>query len=307
MCPTFQATQVGLLVMEEGPLSGSLLVFGEVLFDCFPDGDRVVGGAPFNVAWGLRGLGLTPVFLSALGDDDDGRRIRAMMESWGLSTRGLCLSENYPTGTVEILLEGGDASYRIPEFSAWDEIQGVRCEEPELVYHGLLALRHTNNRRLLQSIVEQTSAKRFFDLNLRPPYTPESILEEWLEGVDWLKLNLEELESVSGVTCGRLSEAKPVLEKITRHYGIKNVFLTAGGDGVLAYGDCGHHMISPAPRPSAALVDTVGAGDAFSAAMLYQISGGRPVAESLEPAVRMASRVCALKGALSHSSEFYEL
>ena len=73
------------------------LVFGEVLFDCFPDGAEVLGGAPFNVAWHLQGFGQEPLFVSRIGDDIRGNQIRAAMSDWGMSLSGLQLDTSHAT------------------------------------------------------------------------------------------------------------------------------------------------------------------------------------------------------------------
>ena len=78
--------------------TGVPVVFGEVLFDCFPDGKTVLGGAPFNVAWHLQGLGLQPLFVSAVGNDAQGEEVRRTMQSWGMATTGLQTRAAFPTG-----------------------------------------------------------------------------------------------------------------------------------------------------------------------------------------------------------------
>ena len=76
------------------------VIFGEVLFDHFPDGSRVLGGAPFNVAWHLRGFGANPLVISAVGGDSEGREVLERMTSWDLATDGIQTDEEHPTGRV---------------------------------------------------------------------------------------------------------------------------------------------------------------------------------------------------------------
>jgi fructokinase len=122
------------------------LVFGEVLFDEFPDGTRVLGGAPFNVAWHLKGLGVDPRIVSAVGDDTAGREVLERMEAWGLDASGIQVDTEHPTGRVLVTTGPGDNRFEIPLGQAWDAIDRRQAERavretPPLLYHGTLALR----------------------------------------------------------------------------------------------------------------------------------------------------------------------
>lgn len=86
------------------------IIVGEVLFDQFPDGQRVLGGAPFNVAWNLQGLGFAPLLVSAVGSDDAGREVRSRMEAWGMDTSGLQRSAQWPTGRVQVEFSTPDST-----------------------------------------------------------------------------------------------------------------------------------------------------------------------------------------------------
>ena len=98
------------------------MVFGEVLFDCFPDGREVLGGAPFNIAWNLQAFGLSPLFISRVGDDNLGCHIQKKMVSWGMDTRGLQLDQRHPTGKVQIELTEGEPRFTILPDQAYDYI-----------------------------------------------------------------------------------------------------------------------------------------------------------------------------------------
>ena len=93
-------------------MNGRPILFGEVLFDRFPDGSVVLGGAPFNVAWNLQALGLSPLLISRIGDDDLGDRILAAMESRGMAIDGIQRDRRHPTGTVEVSLQDGQPGVR---------------------------------------------------------------------------------------------------------------------------------------------------------------------------------------------------
>ncbi len=87
------------------------VIFGEVLFDRFPDGSLVLGGAPFNVAWHLQAFGQAPLLISRVGDDPLGRQVRGAMLDWGMDTAGLQLDSAHATGTVEVRFDHGEPSY----------------------------------------------------------------------------------------------------------------------------------------------------------------------------------------------------
>jgi len=128
------------------------VIFGEVLYDCFPDGEAVPGGAPFNVAWHLQGLGLSPLFISRVGDDPLGHRVRDIIERRGMDTSGLQLDSAHPTGKVNISLSGSSHSFDIIPDQAYDYIaEDALPPLPDnaLFYHGSLAARSPVTARTL--------------------------------------------------------------------------------------------------------------------------------------------------------------
>ena len=286
--------------------SPPVVVYGEVVFDCFPDGRHVLGGAPFNVAWSLKGLGESPLFCSAVGDDPEGRQIRDLMEQWGLSTQCLQTDHDHPTGEVLVTIENNEPSYEICRDRAWDHIADTGLEATGILYHGLLAIRSTPSRTTLRQLVERSGATRFFDINLRPPFVDRDVLIKWIQGSGWLKLNLDELSWLAGKDNLPFAKARPVARELRQRFHVDNVLLTAGAQGALIDGDAGQAEISPAPEPDP-FVDTVGAGDAFSAAAIDGIMKGLPVQALIARASRFAARVCGLRGATTRNTSFYRI
>ena len=152
------------------------VVFGEVLFDCFPDGNAVLGGAPFNVAWHLQGLGLEPLMISAVGNDEHGKKVLQAMEKWGMDQSGIEVIENFPTGQVTVSLTDGQPSYEICADQAYDNVNSEKLltllanSNPSMLYHGSLIARTEHSRNLLQQMKTETSSAVFIDVNLRPPW-----------------------------------------------------------------------------------------------------------------------------------------
>jgi fructokinase len=176
------------------------VVFGEVLFDRFPDGSVVLGGAPFNVAWHLQAFGQAPLFISRVGDDPLGRQVRDTMRDWGMDSDGLQLDSVHPTGTVEVRFEAGEPHYenvdqRAYDFVAADSLPSL--QSAGLIYHGTLALRGQASRDAFNKLTEQLSAPRFLDVNLRAPWWSKDAVLSLIGTRTWLKLNGHELAALT--------------------------------------------------------------------------------------------------------------
>lgn len=275
-------------------------IFGEVLFDFFPDGRRVLGGAPFNVAWNLRALGVDPLLVSRVGTDADGDSVRSAMKIWGMDEQGLQLGPGEHTGRVIVSIEDGEPSYDILHPVAWDEIEAP-ADPPTcgLLYHGSLALRSARSRDALHSLRDRAD-KVFLDVNLRDPWwTPEGV-SELLPSADWLKVNDDELRRLSPAGDGAESRARGLLER----HSLEALLLTRGERGASLF-LAGGETLSLEPAGVADVVDTVGAGDAFSAVMILGILRDWPLPLCLERAQSFASAVVGQRGATVHDPAFY--
>ncbi len=140
-------------------MTARVCIFGEVLFDHFPDGRRVLGGAPFNVAWNLAALRnhlhnhLHALLLSRVGTDADGDSVRVAMQVWGLDTSGLQKGPGEHTGQVRVRIEDGEPAYDIVRPVAWDAIEQAESPPPcGLLYHGSLALRSESGRSTVSAL-----------------------------------------------------------------------------------------------------------------------------------------------------------
>ena len=283
-----------------------IIIFGEVLYDCFPDGRRILGGAPFNVAWSLKGLGSHPLFVSSVGIDADGRGVENVMEAWGMTIEGLQQDSMHETGEVRVTISNDEPSYEICEERAWDYIVDTGLSTTGLIYHGLLALRNSVSRDTLDAIRHRSpQAMRFFDINLRPPHVDRAVLESQIAGVDWLKLNFDELQFLLDAGNTAFSEAEPLIDRLMDRFSIGNVVLTGGAKGAIIKGAYGQASRIPAPEPDE-FIDTVGAGDAFSAYVIYGLLRNRPVSDLVSGASRFASKVCGLRGATTREKPFYQ-
>lgn len=289
----------------------SPLVFGEVLFDHFPDGKKVLGGAPFNVAWHLQGWGHNPLFLSSLGNDTEAQDIRSQMESWGMNKEMLQQHSSLPTGRVQVLLEENEPTFDIVSQVAYDEIllpqESLRWNDSPLLYHGSLAARSQVSQDTLRKL-RDLGIPTFVDINLRSPWDNSNtlpILPQLLQGIDWLKLNQDELAKLSEQALETNEKVKEVATQLRQELGCQAIWVTCGDKGayVVDKDECLH---APAPRPQP-FVDTVGAGDAFASVVIHGLLSGWSHVKILQHATAFASRVCEHVGATQTQRSFYTL
>ncbi len=287
------------------------IVFGEVLFDCFPDGSEKLGGAPFNVAWHLQGLGASPLFLTAVGDDPKGREVLDRMRSWGMQTEGVQVSKIYPTGIAEISLQDGEPQFDLKPERAYDHIAGkftpIAPGHYQLIYHGTLALRGEESKEALNVLRTTTGLPTFVDLNLRAPWWNDEVLQEILIDTSWLKLNEHELSQLSKTPDSEpgnttlAHNARIVCEK----YQLQQLVVTRGAEGALVATKTGELLDRPALESTTPIVDTVGAGDAFSAIWIFGILNRWSPELTIERALRFSSFVCTIQGALIDDENVY--
>ncbi|MCC6159547.1 MAG: carbohydrate kinase [Deltaproteobacteria bacterium] len=279
------------------------VVFGELLYDVFPDGHAVLGGAPFNVARHLRGFGLDPLMISRVGDDERGRAALAAMRSWGMDTAGVQIDPVHPTGEVRVRLDHGQPTFEIVPDRAWDHIDAVLVRSavigsPGLVYHGSLALRSESSRDAFAALTEDHTVNRFLDVNLRSPWWKRDAVIALARDARWVKLNEDEATILWGDS-GTETAARQRSE-----WGCEAIIMTRGERGAdVVTSDTVHHVEATAPR---AWVDAVGAGDAFAAVVIAGMMRRLNWPGALHLASRFAAEVCAVSGALGLASSVYD-
>jgi fructokinase len=279
-----------------------ITVFGEVLFDCFPRGEKVLGGAPFNVAWNLCAFSQRPRFVSRVGEDDQGRTIRQAMASWGMDTGGLQRDPKHATGQVQISLDRGEPSYDIVDGVAYDFIEAGELDpQPcHILYHGSLGLRSEVSRKALEQIKQSHSPTVFMDVNLRDPWWQREQVLEWVGQADWVKVNEAELDLLQDRQGDLASRAGAFL----RHYALEGLVVTRGSQGACLLMR-NQAAFDVAPVAALRVVDTVGAGDALAAVLLLGLNLGWPMRQALERAQHFASAVVGQRGATVHQADFF--
>jgi fructokinase len=286
------------------------LIVGEVLFDHFPDGQRVLGGAPFNVAWNLQGLGLRPTFVSAVGSDAEGTEIRQRMTAWGMDLAALQTSDELPTGRVQVEIHDGQPSFSILDQQSYDAIQlpafPISDAEFSLLYAGSLAYRNPVSRATIRTLIQQSGLPRFVDINIRQPWFDREWADDLLHQARWIKLNDDELAWLSESSCDSEQEILHAVAKLRDRHGGESFFVTCGAKGAAAIDERGEGIFAQAPQPQP-LVDAVGAGDAFAAATIFGVVHGWDLDRILQTAVGFASRTCSIQGATTDNQDHYQL
>lgn len=273
---------------------------GEILWDLLPGGKQL-GGAPGNFAYHAKALGAEAWVVSRVGDDELGREILERVGGLGLRVDCLAVDGAHPTGTVSVELDGaGVPKYVIHEHVAWDFIELTEAllrlaGRADAVCYGTLGQRAAHSRRAIRGFLDGTRADcmRVFDVNLRQDFFDREILDTTLWKSTVVKLNEEELPVVAS-TLGMDGAEAGFAAAVQRRYGAEVVAVTRGGRGSVLYG---RDARSAHGGYRVEIVDTVGAGDAFTAALALGLLRGEDLDAINERANRLAAYVCTQKGA----------
>ncbi len=284
-------------------MKNELCIFGEVLFDLFPDGQSVLGGAPFNVAWHLQAFGQAPRFFSRVGNDPAGIQVRKAMLDWGMDTLTLQTDSDLPTGQVTVTLQDGEPEYDIVNPAAYDAIEPdtTHTTACDFLYHGSLALRNAKSRQALMQIKSGRPTTIFVDVNLRDPWWDRESVTRQLVTADWVKLNAAELRQLHASDETGEKRLAGFIDK----YQLQGLILTHGAAGAeVKTVDGGHYTIEPSSVSD--MIDAVGAGDAFSSVVILGLREGWPVPTTIQRAQAFASAIVGKRGATVSDRSFYQ-
>jgi fructokinase len=276
---------------------------GELLWDLLPSGPQL-GGAPSNLACHAAALGAAASVISRVGDDDLGRGAIQILNSRGVDTSMIAVDSELPTGTVSVELDPrGHPRFSIHEGVAWDRL----AAEPralDLIRHadavcfGSLAQRTPSAHAAMQDLlaVSSQSLIRLFDINLRAPFYDPSIIESSLKAATALKLNEQELPVV-GEMFGLEGSPESIIEPLAARFDLELVILTLGAEGSRAWAS---GTWTAAAAEPVEVRDTVGAGDAFTAAVVMGRLLQWEMPFILRIATSLAAHVCTQPGATPH-------
>jgi fructokinase len=293
------------------PLIGRPVILGEVLFDIFPGNVAALGGAPFNVSWHLKGFGLSPLLISRIGEDAHGEDILRTMRDWGMDTSGIQIDPSHPTGAVRVELEEGQPQFAILPDQAYDFIDAgaaltvLRGQDCSLLYHGTLLARGASREAI--HALRQIIPFAFVDLNLRSPWWEIERVSHLLQGARWVKMNGDELMAMTESSQPSAEPPESMVEAKARalclNSGWEMLALTLGAQGAwLLNSEKTYRGKAVAVET---LVDTVGAGDAFSAVTLLGLHRGWSLENTLSRALDFAAALCGMRGASPQDPELY--
>ncbi|HEY3927968.1 MAG TPA: carbohydrate kinase [Candidatus Koribacter sp.] len=274
---------------------------GEVLWDVFSD-HKELGGAPANFAYISRRLGDGGITASRVGNDELGRAALQRLDGLGLPISQLQVDENHPTGTVRVeVAADGQPTFEITKQVAWDFLAWTPewealAARADAVCFGTLAQRMPQSQGTIQKFVEKTrrDALRVFDVNLRQAFYSEEVLAESAQRADILKLNHEEVPIAAKLLGASPGSDLDFGRWLCREFALKLVCVTRGGAGSLLVSPRDHHD----HRGIAVQVaDTVGAGDAFTAALVHHYLRGADPGVMNDCANRMGALVASRRGA----------
>ena len=288
----------------------AVIGFGELLWDMLPAG-RQLGGAPANFSYQVMKQGLPALPISCVGNDDLGRDALHLLRQAGLETAGIATC-NHPTGTVAVTLDDrGVPEYDIRQGVAWDYISLTpaaidAAKSAAALCFGTLAQRAEQSAATLQTLFEllPTGAIRVFDVNLRQHYYSTDILKQGCHNADILKLNDDELPIVCGllgiaapedIRAPRDDRPHPDIDKIRDPFNIGTVLVTSGARGSLVASKQGWSWLASVPVD---VVDTIGAGDAFTAGFVAGILAGETDSAAQARATNAAAKACSHAGAM---------
>lgn len=281
-------------------MNNIIVGLGEILWDIFPD-RKVLGGAPANFAYHISQLGYNGYTVSAIGNDILGKEILSSLDRKHLNY--LIETTNYPTGTVQVSLDAnGIPQYEIVENVAWDNIVYNRtienlAKKTQAVCFGSLAQRNSISRQTIINFVKlmPEDSIKVFDINLRQYFYTKEVILESLQIANILKINDDEIIILSQLLDLENLNEQDICKYILNTYNLNILILTKGDRGSYVFTS---EKVSYLDTPKVEIVDTVGAGDSFTAAFLASYLNNNSIISSHQLAVEVAAYVCTQRGAM---------
>ena len=250
--------------------SANVICFGEALWDVLPS-MRSVGGAPINVAYHLKKLGVRAWPMSGVGNDLLGEELKSQIEEWGLPSDLICSVADRETGRSLVTVSEGEPNFEVLKDVAWDYIDvpenwPVECQPAKALVFGSLAQRSARNRAVLDAMfVAMPNALKVLDVNLRDAFEDYEQIWALARSADLVKLNDEEMQALMQTTATR-ANAEDCARSFQREAGCETVCMTMGAQGAGLLRCDEWHWVDAVPVK---VRDTVGAGDSFLAGLIY--------------------------------------
>lgn len=275
-----------------------ILCIGEVLWDRLP-GESIPGGAPMNVALHLTQLGHNAMIASCIGNDNLGSKLIGFLKNTGVNTGLIQLNYELPTSEVLVQLDqDNNPTFDILEPVAWDKLELTKslvriAQNVGIIIYGTLASRNETSRNTILSVLEYDNIK-LIDINLRPPYDRQEIVEQLVRQADIAKMNEEELLTIADWYNLKKSDLKELMKWFADTYKLGLICVTRGKNGALVFdnGEIFEHQGFKVRS-----IDTVGAGDAFLAGYVSSLINGKTSKEALNYACALGAYVATKTGA----------
>ena len=278
--------------------------FGEVLWDVFPDHEKI-GGAPLNVALRLNSFGDKVAMISAVGNDRLGDQLIHYLKENNLTSEFVQVNQEYQTGKVNVTLDKNkSASYEIKYPVSWDFIE-LNDENIHLVKNskvfifGSLICRNAVSKKTLDGLLNYANFK-VFDVNLRPPFYSFELLHELMQKADFVKFNDEELELIAKNLNSGFHTIEENISFIAQKFNLSHICVTRGGNGAILWIKGEFYFNSGYPI---VVKDTVGAGDSFLASLVYKLTHNIHPQDALNFACAVGALVAGSEGANPKISE----
>lgn len=280
----------------------NIVAIGEILWDIFPNGKKL-GGAPANFTYYTKQLGHNGAIISKIGRDVLGKEIIKSLHGLNLSTDYIQVDSVHPTGFVDVILKSkSEPKYVIRENVAWDFIKmnnklKIFSKEVDVVYFGSLAQRNPISRNTIINFLKSVKKDTLivFDINLRPPFFTKDIIIDSLKLSSLLKINDKELLLLRKLLDYRFDNNElDFLKLLIKRFKIDLICLTRGESGSLLVTE-NDFFVHPGFKVKVS--DTVGSGDAFTAAMVIEFLNRKSLGEISEAANKLGSWVASKFGA----------
>lgn len=281
---------------------------GEILFDIYGT-KKEFGGAPFNFIYHVNKLMGSACFVTAVGDDDNGKLILEFLDRHNFSNEYIGIKNGIPTGAVLVKLnKNKEPEYHIKTNVAYDYISLSEdqkesiLEKSGLLYFGTLCQRNSVARETIKSFFDSGLIK-FCDLNLRQSFYTEEVISDSLFAADILKLNIGELKTVCEMFDIGFVEPQNSVKELMNKFKIDYIALTKGEDGAELFSKS--ESVSN-KHDVTSILDTVGAGDAYSAVLAVGILYNNDIKKINRLANQFASEICNVKGAIPLDEDIYK-
>ncbi len=276
----------------------TITCFGEILWDIFPT-HKKIGGAPLNVALRLQSFGIDTKIISRIGNDKEGKDSLKHIRDQGISSATIQIDSYLKTGSVNVILDDtGSASYIIRQPVAWDKIELTdnaisTVKSSDAFIFGSLACRDEVSKNTLLSLLPFATFK-VFDVNLRSPFYTMDLLLDLMNKADFIKCNDDELIEICLALNFKSDSIAEQIQFLSKKTQTKQICVTLGKDGALLlykgkiYNQKGYPV---------KVIDTVGAGDSFLAALISKLIHSTSPSEALNFACAVGALVAGKEGA----------